>query len=113
MAKRGDPYRKKNRVIRTLTNAATRNSRPGFKPRSRNAIEGKRGIRRLMKRDPADGLQSKAADTMTSTKVGGGPGTDKVPSPRILSKANKTPAPGGSGVRRIRDRGQNKSLKKR
>jgi hypothetical protein len=91
MARPGDPFRRANRKIRTLTNASTRNDRPGFKPRARNGIEGKRGIRRLIKRNPADGLSQPFADKMTSTKVGGGPGTDAVPNPAIVMKSDKTP----------------------
>ena len=87
-----DPYRRGNRKIRTLTNAGTRNDRPGYLPRVRNAIEGKRGIRRLIKRDPAKGTSQPFADKMTETHVGGGPGTEGVPGPTIVSKSDKTPA---------------------
>lgn len=92
MARPGDPYRRANRKIKTLTNAPTRESRPGFKPRARVGIEGKRGIRRLIKRNPADGLSQPFADKMTDQHVGGGPGTNPSPNPAIVMKSDKTPA---------------------
>jgi hypothetical protein len=101
MPKRGDPYRKGNRKIRTLTNNPTRGANAGSKPRKRNAIEGKRSIKRLIKNNPSDGLTQPSANKMTSTKVGGGPGTDKVPSPSIVSKSNKTPS-GAAGFKEIK-----------
>jgi len=110
MARPGDPHRKGNRKIRTLTNAPTRSDRPGFVPRVRNAIEGKRGIRRLIKRDPSRGTSQPFADKMTETHVGGGPGTEGVPAPAILSKSDKTPA---TGAGRSVIRPPRKNLKKR
>lgn len=101
MARPGDPYRRANRKIRTLTNNPTRGADAGSKPRVRNAVEGKRSIRRLIKRNPSDGLSQPSADKMTSTKVGGGPGTDPVPSPSIVSKSNKTPR-GAAGFKEVR-----------
>jgi hypothetical protein len=101
MPKRGDPYRTGNRKIRTLTNNPARGENAGSKPRQRNAIEGKRGIRRLIKRNPSDGLSQPFADKMTSTKVGGGPGTDNVPNPSIVSKSNKTPR-GAAGFKEVK-----------
>lgn len=87
-----DVYRRANRKIRTLTNNPNRESRPGFKPRLRNAIEGKRGITRLIKRDPAKGLQLPSTDKMTDQHVGTGVGTFGVPSPTTAIKSDKTPA---------------------
>lgn len=91
MPRPGDPYRRGTRKIKTLTNNPTRDDRPGFLPRARNAVEGKRGIRRLIKRSPADGLSQPSADKMTSTHTSGA-GLDDVPNPAILSKSDKTPA---------------------
>jgi hypothetical protein len=100
LPKPGDPYRKKNPVRRILSNNPTRASRPGFKPQSRNQIEGKRSIRRLIKRNPSDGLSQPFADKMTTTHVNG-PGLDGVPSPTRVLKADKTPTP-NKGKRVIR-----------
>lgn len=100
MPKPGDPYRKKNPKRRILTNASTRNDRPGFKARVRNAREGKRSIRRLIKNNPSDGLTQASANKMTSTHTSG-PGVDGTPSPARVLKADKTPA-ANKGKRVIR-----------
>lgn len=66
----------------------------------------KRAVRRLMKRDPKDGLSQPFADQITTTH-----GVDSgVSRARTLSKA-RTAAP-GAGKRVIPDRGQNKTLRR-
>lgn len=88
MARPGDPYPKGNRRVRTLTNAATRNDRPGFGLLKRNQGENKRSIRRMIKRDPAKGTSQPFADQITTTKMAGNQPT----SASIVSKSDKTPA---------------------
>lgn len=94
---------------RILSNNPARGSNnwSGFK---RVTTQTKRSVRRLIKRNPSDGLSLPFADKITTTR-----GTNSGVSPAgVVKKANaSTTSQGSGGVSRIRDRGKNTTLKKR
>jgi hypothetical protein len=95
-------------MVRTLTNNPRRRSMSwvGFK---QVTTEAKRGVRRLIKRDPKKGITQPFADRITTTV--GVTGLSGPTSATTLSKA-RTAAP-GAGKKRIRDQGKNTNLSKR
>lgn len=102
-----------NRISR-LTNNSLRGSENWSQPKSRGQRTTpiqlpKLSIRRLIKRDPADGLSQPSFDRVTDTN--GVTGLSGPTGAKTLSKART--APSGAGVKSIADRGTNKSLKRR
>ena len=71
-------------------------------------VTPKRSIRRLMKRDPAKGIESSVANAITETH-----GTSSGVSPASVTGRSETRRTRfGTGKRVIKDRGQNRRLKK-
>lgn len=91
------------------SHAAKEVGRPGFRGFSQVTSQGKRAIRRLMKRDPAIGEQQPFADRITETA-----GVTDLSGPTPARTMSKSHMPSsGQGQKRIRDRGKNTSLDKR
>lgn len=103
--------------VRRLTNSATRASESFTQPRRRAfrtvpVSLPKLGIRRLMKRDPVDGLSQPSYDRVTDTKgVAGLSGASKGVSVSGHTESKQTGF--GSGQKVIRTDGVNRSLKSR
>ena len=101
--------------VRVLSSEDSKNvGRPGHKLFAKSIESGKASVKRLMVRDPAKGVSNEAAAKHIHHTAD--PKVDLVEgvqSPEILSSLPNPPTSFGSGKRTIRDKGPNRSLKKR
>lgn len=100
--------------MKILSNRSDRNSNNWSRPtpRGRRTIPlqlPKLSVRRLIKRDPAKGITQPYYDNYTETN--GVRGLSGASSARTLAKARS--APPKAGKKQIKNRGVNRSLKKR
>lgn len=98
-------------MARILTNNPTRGSM-SWRGLVRGAKNVRRGVRRLMKVDPTTAQGTPDSQLLVGQNgVVGRSGASPVRS--VLGRQESTQTASGTGVKRIRDRSQNRSLKRR
>lgn len=109
---RGLLYRGKAGVRTLSSRAAQYVGRPSparWSNRTAAMGESKKGVRRLIRRDPARGRTMPVADAITETKMESNAG--RVSSPGVVSRDKS--APPGANKTQVSNRGVNRSVKKR